>query len=121
VKRVWSWLLLGLVIGALSASLVPLASGVAGDSAAHAAPTSERVGLRTLVLQPGDELYVPLLDLGCALYPKAGASGGPLLDCGRVSTNYRGLRVEVARRKAELSRWSQALGWRSVASAARNP
>ncbi len=122
MKTVVAALVVGLVMG-VSSTWWAMTGGRAIDGSAAALAASNDYAAahgRRYVLSPGDEISLPGLDLGCAYYAKV-AVHGRLLDCGRVSTDYEGVRVLISPRVVEFNRWSESRGWTQIARARRRP
>jgi hypothetical protein len=103
--------------------VVAAVSAAAGSAAAFAVESSgTSAAVREFNLREGDYVYLRKLDLQCR-YGRASRFAGPQLqfDCGRLSTEWTGVRVQVTSRAAELSRWEEVAGWTVLAKVRRNP
>ena len=78
---------------------------------------------KTYVLRPGDEIYMPGLDLRC-FYRRVQAAWarGLVLDCGTKSTDMQGVRTLIWAKVAELRHWAEGFdpAWKLLARVRRH-
>jgi hypothetical protein len=94
-----------------------LATGYAVGTAGGA----ESRQAKTYVLRPGDEIYMPGLDLQCSYRHVVSPWARLDLDCGTKSTEMQGVRILISPKVAELRHWAEGFdpAWKLLARVRR--